>query len=358
MHFFIFKFPSNYFALSFEQQNPNNEVMALSGSHGPGKSQTSPLESGNLFSGNLFPELEFKNCANLVALNLSNSSLYGTGIARSLTKLEREIPFEESEAPEFISEHPFWQWQYPPEVGSTCGTLVELDLSGNGLSLRHSTHAMAKPWKQSAIRKFPHQPLSSQFHSTTLLEQYLQISGTVRWGNNFSALVKSQGHGELGTWSSLLSSIMASVGTFLHRYSITNRATLSWLSLSFNQLTITTPADLRNLQKPSILQLSYNSFSGNIQAADLGSFKNIIWLDLGNKLPGTLELITFLANLDVSNNNLTGPIPSTGQLTTFPSSRYENNLGLKWDTITPCDHHHETIPISSDVNGKGHSIFY
>ncbi|KAK8507430.1 hypothetical protein V6N12_072690 [Hibiscus sabdariffa] len=83
MHFFIF--PSNYFALSFEQQNPSNEVMA--GSHGPGKSQTSPLESGNLFSGsgNLFPKLELKNCANLVALNLSDNSLYATGIPRSLT---------------------------------------------------------------------------------------------------------------------------------------------------------------------------------------------------------------------------------------------------------------------------------
>ncbi|KAK8507432.1 hypothetical protein V6N13_141454 [Hibiscus sabdariffa] len=126
---------------------------------------------------------------------------------------------------------------------------------------------------------------------------------------------------------------------------ITNPATLSWLLLSFNQQTGTTPADLRNLQKLSILQLSYNSFSGNIQAADLGSSKNIIWLDLGsNQLPEALGLITFLADLDVSNNNITGPIPSTGQLTTFPSSRYENNQGLKWDTIAPCDHHHEYLP--------------
>ncbi|MBA0816638.1 hypothetical protein Gohar_001279 [Gossypium harknessii] len=36
------------------------------------------------------------------------------------------------------------------------------------------------------------------------------------------------------------------------------------------------------------------------------------------------------ANLiSYSNNNLTGPIPSSGQLTTFPASRYENNLGLR-----------------------------
>ncbi|GMJ11398.1 BRI1-like 3 [Hibiscus trionum] len=111
------------------------------------------LKSLDLSHNNLsddFPMLEFKNCANLVALNLSNNSLYGTGIPRSLTnclllenldvslnKVEGKIPASLGNLKNLkhlnLAQNTI-SGNIPPEMGSTCGTLTELDLSGNKLS--------------------------------------------------------------------------------------------------------------------------------------------------------------------------------------------------------------------------------
>ncbi|XWS16871.1 hypothetical protein CRYUN_Cryun33cG0018300 [Craigia yunnanensis] len=75
-------------------------------------------------------------------------------------------------------------------------------------------------------------------------------------------------------------------------------------------------------------------------------------------IPRSLVQISFFSDLDFSNNNLTGPIPSSGKLATFPASSYENNRGLCGIALFPCGYHPETYPIRSEQsqNGKNHSI--
>jgi hypothetical protein len=99
-----------------------------------------------------------------------------------------------------------------------------------------------------------------------------------------------------------------------------------FLDISSNQFTGHLPLNpFNNVTKQDFIQISqtalnmsYNSFEGGISASFFAgiSHGNIATLDLShNKLSGTLQGITNLENLDIqyidlSNNDLTGSIPS------------------------------------------------
>ncbi|XP_038997358.1 serine/threonine-protein kinase BRI1-like 1 isoform X2 [Hibiscus syriacus] len=303
--FFIFISLSNNFTLSLQQQNPSNEVMALLGFkqksvaadpqgflndwrlesltpcswrgvscslHGKvnmlnftGAGLTGCLHmddlmvldslkhlhlSGNLFSGNFFPMLEFKNCANLVALNLSNNSLYGTGIPRSLINCQLletlDVSFNklEGKIAAFLGNlrnlkhlnlgQNTFSGNIPQEMGSMCGTLIELDLSGNELS-----------------GGFP--------------ETFKSCNGLQR----------------LNLGSNQLS------GNFLTTV-ISYLPSLQILQVPFNNISGFIPVSLINHTKLQVLDLSSNGFDGNIPSGlcSNSSLRRLLLAD--NFLSGTI----------------------------------------------------------------------
>jgi len=49
---------------------------------------------------------------------------------------------------------------------------------------------------------------------------------------------------------------------------------------------------------------------------------------LTGAIPTALNNLHFLSKFNISNNDLEGPIPTTGQLSTFPSSSFDGNPKL------------------------------
>ena len=86
------------------------------------------------------------------------------------------------------------------------------------------------------------------------------------------------------------------------------------LSLSFNELTGTIPAELGSLSNLERLSLSFNELTGTIPT-ELGGLSNLESLDLSsNELTGTIPAglgsLSNLESLDLSSNELTGSIPA------------------------------------------------
>lgn len=90
---------------------------------------------------------------------------------------------------------------------------------------------------------------------------------------------------------------------------------------------------IRCLKGLKLLNVSYNSLSGNIPSS-FGNLESLESLDLShNQLSGsiteTLKKLRELTNLDVSNNQLKGKIPVGGQMDTMNNPEYyANNSGL------------------------------
>lgn len=95
---------------------------------------------------------------------------------------------------------------------------------------------------------------------------------------------------------------------------VRNESQLSFLDVSYNQLSGTLPNCWSHLKNLRVLNLANNELSGNIPTT-IGSLIQIEVLHLGNnnftsELPITLKNCTELVVIDVGHNKLVGPIPS------------------------------------------------
>ncbi|KAF8776345.1 hypothetical protein HU200_003572 [Digitaria exilis] len=106
---------------------------------------------------------------------------------------------------------------------------------------------------------------------------------------------------------------------------------LSFLSLSLNNFTniTNTLQILKNSSTLNTLVIGDN-FKGEAMPEDetIGGFLNLEVLSIPGEIPLALNKLTFLAKFNVSNNNLEGPIPTGGQLSTFTNSSFGGNPKL------------------------------
>ncbi|KAL4625755.1 hypothetical protein ACB092_05G047800 [Castanea dentata] len=98
------------------------------------------------------------------------------------------------------------------------------------------------------------------------------------------------------------------------------------------------------LDMVSALDLSFNNLTGPIPI----SFSNLTQLEsldlshnnLSGEIPSVLTDLTFLGAFNVNHNNLSGKIPYIKQLSTFEKSSYEGNPFLLWSTTGEKLHRH------------------
>ncbi|GLT26509.1 hypothetical protein SLA2020_015700 [Shorea laevis] len=118
-------------------------------------------------------------------------------------------------------------------------------------------------------------------------------------------------------------SILASIG---------NLSQLTYLSISYNNLSGQIPSSLANLTQLTSLYLYNNQFSGPILAS-ICNLRQLTKLylssnNLSGQIPSSLANLTQLTFIDLSNNQFSGPIPaSIGNLRQLTSLYlYSNNL--------------------------------
>ncbi|XP_023889089.1 receptor-like protein 9DC3 [Quercus suber] len=105
------------------------------------------------------------------------------------------------------------------------------------------------------------------------------------------------------------------------------------IDISCNNLEGPIPEEIGVLKSLHILNLSHNAFIGRIPTS-LGKLTQLESLDLSsNKLTKEIPVqladsLTFLSVLNLSFNQLVGPIPYIKQFATFSETSYEGNKGL------------------------------
>ncbi|KAK4268137.1 hypothetical protein QN277_024830 [Acacia crassicarpa] len=122
---------------------------------------------------------------------------------------------------------------------------------------------------------------------------------------------------------------------------IQNCSSLTALDLSINKLSGTIPADIDKLLGFVVtLDLSSNDFSGEIPGGLANcSYINSLKLDqnhLTGQIPPQLAQLNRIKTFTVTNNLLTGPVPSFGGKEGITADSYSNNSGLCGGPLGPC----------------------
>lgn len=361
----------------------------------------------NLLTGSLPPELA--NCRNLRRIDFSFNHLNGTipailgslpylqDLVIWLNNLEGQIPdkiCDSGSLQTLILNNNFLTGEVPSALGN-CHNLLWISLASNGLSgtipsslghldklailqLGNNSLSGAIPPELGNCSSLIWLDLNSNMLNGSIPAELSQKSGHVLAGNvagKSFAFVRNEGgtscRGAGGLLESAgirsdqlnLSPVLHSceftrvyVGTTVYKF--TDNGTLIYLDLSYNSLSGPIPEGFGSMYYVNVFNFGHNLLSGIIPSS-LGGLKQVGVLDLSHNMlhgfiPGSLGGLSFLSDLDLSNNNLSGPIPLSGQLMTFPASKYENNSGLCGLPLPPCNSNEPTNGEESDQPSSGH----
>jgi protein brassinosteroid insensitive 1 len=208
----------------------------------------------------------------------------------------------------------------PAELGD-CRSLLWLDLSGNQLK-GHIPSELAKQSRTMA-------PVTSSTRKFAYLRNGEQRNNYQCRGKGSLVDITGIRQSDLSRMPSKKACSFTRV--YLVSTSSINCSSIRFLDLSFNQLDSEIPKDLGSMNCLMIMNLGYNRLSGVIPAALAGA-KLLQILDLSHNLlegqiPSSFATMS-LAEVDLSNNRLSGMVPELGSLATFPASQFENNSGL------------------------------
>ncbi|XP_040953458.1 receptor-like protein Cf-9 homolog [Gossypium hirsutum] len=196
------------------------------------------------------------------------------------------------------------------------------DLHGKASSLLGTLHYMANFQLQLKLPKPVKQPDPSR---NTQLDLEINKSLNINSGIWILDLHGNQLQGQVPTLPSYATYLDYSDNNFsfvLPAHIGDSLQFTSFFSLSNNNIQGRIPESLCNHTK---LQVQSHHFFGKLQRLEsLDLSRN----SLGGEIPLQLANLNFLLFLNVSNNKLVGPIPTSTQLQTFSEASFENNAGL------------------------------
>ncbi|GAA0158269.1 hypothetical protein Leryth_004510 [Lithospermum erythrorhizon] len=252
------------------------------------------------------------NCTNLIWLSLSNNHLTGE-IPEKIGNLLNVSILQLA--------NNLFSGEIPPEIGK-CKSLLWLDMSHNSLS-----------------GNIPPE-LSDQ--SGLIIPGALSENKFAFMRGTDGSICRGIGGGLVAMENIRQERLAGFPGTFsCQPYRVYSGMTISpfsqngsmiYIDLSSNPLSGTIPEKFGSMSYLNILILEHNDLTGTIPSS-LGKLTRLSILDISNNflegfIPGSFGGLSTLTEIDVSYNNLTGPIPQSGQMATFPASKYENNSGL------------------------------